>query len=295
MLTAQRSSHSKVILITGCSSGFGMLIAARLASAGHIVYATMRDLRKKTLLVQETALRKTQVRILRLDVTDDKSIQEAMKTIAAEQGRLDVLINNAGYGIGGFFEDLTQEEIRAQMDTNFFGVQNVTRRVIPLMRPRRQGLILNISSVSGRTASPAFGAYVGSKWALEGWSESLHYEMRLFGIDVCLMEPGSYSTKIFTENRRVASRYHDPESPYHKYSQSLLERIMSYVGRLKRDPEDIAKLAEHIIDSRRRRLRYVPDLGSRVQIFLHTYLPFPVYRWLVWRALNLRPEWIEDQ
>ena len=115
---------------------------------------------------------------------------------------LDCVVNNAGYGIGGAFEDLTQEEIREQMETNFFGVQNVIREALHLMRNRGEGRIINISSVSGFSASPCFGAYNASKWALEGFSESLRYELKPFGIKVLLIEPGIYKTKILTENRR---------------------------------------------------------------------------------------------
>ena len=123
-----------VVLITGCSSGFGMLAAVRLASGGHAVYATMRNLAKKDDLLAESARRGGEIRILELDVTKDDSIITAVEQIELEEGCIDVLINNAGYAIGGFFEDLTEQEIRDQMETNFFGVQKVTRAVLPVMR-----------------------------------------------------------------------------------------------------------------------------------------------------------------
>ena len=162
------NSASKIILVTGCSSGFGLLIAARLASQGHIVYATMRNLQKQSGLLSEVNRRGGEVIIRQLDVTDKQSIQKTMDDIANEHGYLDVLVNNAGYAIGGAFEDLSEQDIRDQMEVNFFGVQNVTRAAIPLMRPRRQGKIINISSIAGLDATPGLGAYNASKWAQIG-------------------------------------------------------------------------------------------------------------------------------
>ena len=144
---------SKVILITGCSSGFGLLTTARLSSLGHQVYATMRNLDKQKALRDEVNRRKGKISIQRLDVTDDTSINQVIDTIDSECGRIDVLVNNAGYGVGGFFEDLSKEDIHAQMETNFFGAQTVTRRVIPIMRRQGSGTIINISSIAGICAS----------------------------------------------------------------------------------------------------------------------------------------------
>ena len=198
-------AEPKVILITGSSSGFGMLTAVRLAQAGHRVIATMRDLNSSGALLDEGKKSGHEIETFQLDVTNKRSIRDTVRNVAAKHGYIDVLVNNAGYGIGGFFEDLTDEEIRAQMETNFFGVQNVTREVIPVMRQRRSGKIINISSIAGLSAAPSFGAYNASKWALEGFSESLRYEMKIWGIDVCLIEPGTYKTKIFYENARYAT------------------------------------------------------------------------------------------
>jgi NAD(P)-dependent dehydrogenase (short-subunit alcohol dehydrogenase family) len=182
--------NQRVILITGCSSGFGLLTAARLAAKGHFVWASMRDLSRKKLLEDELAKRQTQAFIRELDVTKPSTIKKVIEEIQKTHFHIDVLVNNAGYGLAGFFEDLSEEEIRAQMEVNFFGVQSVCREVIPLMRRRSQGKIINISSIAGRVASPCLGAYNTSKWALEAFSESLYYELGLFGISVSLVEPG---------------------------------------------------------------------------------------------------------
>ena len=275
----------KIILITGCSSGFGLLTAARLASRGHQVIATMRNLDKQGPLQDEVRRRQASVDVRQLDVTDPKSIAACMKDVGEEYGRIDVLINNAGFGMAGFFEDLTQEEIRAQFETNFFGVQNVTRAVIPFMRPQGWGKIINLSSVSGFSASPAFGAYCASKWALEAFSEALRYELRLFGIDVHLIEPGTYRTKIFDENARRAKNFANPESPYFVYSSHLDKLVKDHVADCHKDPEDIAALAEKIINSCRAPFRNIPDIETQFMAALRKVLPFRAYSWLVNRAV----------
>jgi NAD(P)-dependent dehydrogenase (short-subunit alcohol dehydrogenase family) len=275
----------KVILITGTSSGFGLLTAAHLASKGHHVYATMRDLRKKELLLSEVKKSSGQVTVLPLDVTHKASIANVTREIASDHGYLDVLVNNAGYGVGGFFEDLSDEEIRGQMDVNFFGVQNVTRQVIPLMRSRRKGTIINISSIAGLNGNPAFGAYNASKFALEGFSESLFHEMRLFGINVCLIEPGTYKTKIFFDNACYAKNFDNPDSPYYSMSQHLKKTVLSYVKKTDKDPRRIAFLVEKLINQAHPPFRNLPDMESKLLILMKRILPFRAYASIVEKFL----------
>ena len=277
--------NSKVILITGCSSGFGLLTAARLASKGHQVIATIRNLSRQGALLDEVKRRRGEVNILKMDITDPISIQNVITEIGAKYGYLDVLVNNAGYGIGGFFEDLTEEEIRQQFETNFFGVQNVTRQVIPLMRQKRKGKIINISSVAGFSASPCFGAYNASKWALEGFTESLRHELKFFGIDVFLIEPGTYRTKIFYENARYALNFNNPQSPYYPISQHLQKKIQELVDDCHKDPEEIAIMVEKLIFAKDPPFRNIPDIESQVQFFFKKFLPFRMYSWLIQKSL----------
>ena len=286
-----QNPNPKVILITGCSSGFGLLIAARLASHGHQVFATMRNLEKQNALINEVNKRQGKVQILPLDVTDTGSIKRVVSEIGAQFGYIDVVINNAGYGIGGAFEDLTEEEIRQQFETNFFGVQNVTREAIPLMRQRKRGKIINISSVSGFSASPGFGAYAASKWALEAFSESLRYELKLFGIDVLLVEPGTYPTPIFDQNARRAKNFDNPQSPYYNFSQHMKTRVEKYVNTCHKDPEDIAALVEKLINAKNPPFRSIPDTQGQILYLLRRSLPFRVYSWLMTRAIlaGLKP------
>ena len=281
------ASHAtqKVILITGTSSGFGLLAAARLASRGHFVYATMRDLKKQQALLDEAARRGGQVLARELDVTKPATITRVLDEIKERQGHIDVVVNNAGFGMGGFFEDLGDDEVRQQMEVNFFGVQNVCRQVIPMMRGRRQGQIINISSIAGQTGTPSLGAYNASKWALEGFSESLYHEMAPFGVKVVLVEPGSYPTKIFSENARYGRGYHDPQSPYYAYSQSLRAFVDRYLVHSNRNPEDVAALIERVINTANPKLRYVSDFSSWLRIAGGRVIPPSFYNYIFRRLI----------
>jgi short-subunit dehydrogenase len=278
--------NQKVILITGCSSGFGLLASVRLAARGHFVWATMRDLSKKQALEDALSSHNTQAFIRELDVTQPSTIKNVIEEIKKTHFHIDVLINNAGYGIAGFFEDLSEEEIRGQMETNFFGVQNVCREVVPLMRERLQGKIINISSIAGQIGSPCLGAYNASKWALEGFSESLNLELGLFGISVCLVEPGSYPTKIFSDNARYAKKLGDPQSPYYRHSQKLKELAQKYTRSIKRDPDEVAKLIENIVNNPHPRLRYISDFSSLSRIIIQKMMPSRLFGYFIRRFLN---------
>jgi NAD(P)-dependent dehydrogenase (short-subunit alcohol dehydrogenase family) len=268
-----------VVLITGCSSGFGMLIAARLARSGHTVYATMRNLDRDHGLREATREVAANVIIEQLDVTDQASIKRVVNKIANDTGRLDIVINNAGYGLGGFFEDLDHDEIRAVFETNFFGVQEVTRRSLPMLRQSArnggQPRIINISSIQGHWAVPGLGAYTASKFALEGFSEALYHELAPLGVKVVVVEPGSYRTEIFTTNRRIGRRAMDESSPYRPYAQPMLRRIehmlqSNHIG----DPEEVARLVERIINSPHPRFRYMIGKSTRPRRILFNILPF---------------------
>ena len=187
--------------------------------------------------------------------------------------------------MGGFFEDLTDEEIREQMEVNFFGVQNVTRQVIPLMRSRRKGSIINISSIAGLNANPAFGAYNASKFALEGFTESLFHEMKLFGINVCLIEPGTYKTKIFFDNARYAKNFDNPDSPYYAMSQHLKKTVLDYVKKTDKDPKRIALLVEKLMNQTHPSFRNVPDIESKLLIMIKQILPFRMYAAIMEKTL----------
>jgi len=260
-----------------------MLTAARLAAGGHTIYATMRNLQKQGALKLELEKRETKCQILRLDVTEDKSINNVIDTIEKQDSRLDVLINNAGYGIGGFFEDLSEDEIRSQFETNFFGVQKVTRAALPLMRATasKSGKdfstkIINISSTQGLSTLPGLGAYGASKFALEGFSESLYFEIQPFGIEVIILEPGTYLTKAIDENSHEANAGLDTDSPYAKYTKRLkdLHRNILITKKGVGDPEDVAIMIEDIINRKRNKLRYLAGTQAKIRVLMRTILPF---------------------
>ena len=185
----------QVILITGASSGFGKITAQMLSEQGHIVYGTSRKLSEDM----------NEVKMLVVDVTNSLSIRQAVDRILSEQGRIDVLINNAGMGIGGALELATEEEVNIQINTNFFGVVNMCREVLPVMRKNRKGKIINISSIGGVMGIPYQGFYSASKFAVEGYSEVLALEVHPFNIKVCVVEPGDFNTG-FTDNRNISEQ-----------------------------------------------------------------------------------------
>lgn len=187
--------QSQVILITGASSGFGKITAQMLAEQGHIVYGTSRK--------PSEAI--NQVKMLVVDVTNTLSINQAIGQIISEQKRIDVLINNAGIGISGALELATEDEISKQMNTNFFGVVNMCKTVLPYMRKARKGKIINISSIGGVMGIPYQGFYSASKFAVEGYSEALALELHPFNIKVCVVEPGDFNTG-FTDNRNISEQ-----------------------------------------------------------------------------------------
>lgn len=187
--------QSQIILITGASSGFGKFTAQMLSEQGHIVYGTSR----------KPSENMNNVKMLVVDVTSPLSIRQAVVQIISEQGRIDVLINNAGIGIGGALELATEDEVSKQMNTNFFGVVNMCREVLPAMRKARKGKIINISSIGGVMGIPYQGFYSASKFAVEGYSEALALEVHPFHIKVCLVEPGDFNTG-FTDNRNISEQ-----------------------------------------------------------------------------------------
>lgn len=205
----------KVALVTGSSSGIGLLTTVELARAGFRVVASMRDLGRRQRLDEAAAAAGVakDIDVRRLDVTEFDRIPEFVSQLDRDYGRLDVLVNNAGFAVAGFAEDLLLEELRQQFETNFFGAVSVAKAVLPIMRRQRSGHIIMVSSIGGRISAPVIGAYDSSKFALEGWSESLRIETRSLGIRVVLVEPGSYQTDIWERNVRLGSVAVDRSSP----------------------------------------------------------------------------------
>ncbi|MEW5841024.1 SDR family oxidoreductase [Nitrososphaera sp.] len=212
--------EEKVALVTGSSSGIGFETALALARSGFETYATMRDVRKGERIKREAE--GTRLHVLQLDVTSDQSVRQAVDTIMKENGRIDVLVNNAGYGLFGPVEELSMEELKAQFETNFFGLVRVTQAVLPAMRKQEGGggKIINISSIGGRVGFPGSPAYCSTKFAVEGLSETMAFELEPFGIRVVLVEPGMIKTN-FAGAGVVAKNTQDPGSPYAPFIQKM--------------------------------------------------------------------------
>ena len=180
----------------------------------------MRNLNKSENIKSLAEKENLQLKLVMLDVTDDRSVRNAMRSITAGASRIDVLVNNAGYGVYGAFEDLSMEEIKAQFETDLFGVIRVTQAVLPIMRKQKSGMIVNVSSAAGRFGFPGSSAYVSTKFAVEGLSESLAYELEPFGIRVVLVEPGAIRTN-FVKSMVIAKKSQDPNSPYSQLVQNV--------------------------------------------------------------------------
>ena len=208
------TSIQKVAIVTGSSSGIGREISIILARNGFITYATMRNLQKDSDLKSIAKNESLPLHFVQLDVTDDNLVNNAIQTIYNESGRIDILVNNAGYALSGTFEtSFPMDEIKSQYETNVFGLIRTTQSVLPIMRNQKSGLIVNISSGLGRFGRPTLSGYVSSKFAVEGLSESMSYELEPFGIKTVIVEPGVVNTK-FHNSMVVAKKSQDPNSPY---------------------------------------------------------------------------------
>ena len=238
------------VLVTGCSSGFGKLTALLFARHGHTVFATMRDTAKAGPMEAMAAEEGLDVRVLALDVTDTASVDAAV----AEAGALDVVVNNAGIELRGPIEELADDEVLAQFDTNVFGVIRVVRAVLPGMRERGSGVIVNVSSIAGLVARPFAGAYSASKHALEAISESLHHELRPFGVRIAVVEPGQFETDLLA-NATIAAGF-GPDSPYRESSDSFDVAVRGLVADGKPAPAEV--VAETIVA-----VAFDPDAGLR--------------------------------
>lgn len=274
-----------VALITGASSGFGLLTAIALAKQGYQVAATMRDPGKAGELLELAQKEQVAdaVMPIRLDVTNSESIHQAVEEVMARFGQIDLLVNNAGFAVGGYIEELSLEDWRQQMETNFFGVVAMTKSVLPQMRERRSGCIINVGSVSGRVGFPGYGPYAASKFAVEGYSESLRHEMSPYGVRVVLVEPGAFRTKIW--HKGLARIVSHENSPYRERLEAVL-RYSRLAGQKAPDPRQVADLIARIAVKRSPRLRYPVGQGARAMLWGKERMPWKWLEWIVARVLK---------
>ncbi|PGK33872.1 short-chain dehydrogenase [Bacillus anthracis] len=278
--------NKKVAIITGASSGFGLLTTLELAKKDYLIIATMRNLEKQANLIsQATQLNLQQnITVQQLDVTDQNSIHNFQLYIK-EINRVDLLINNAGYANGGFVEEIPVEKYRKQFETNLFGAISITQLVLPYMREQKNGKIINISSISGQIGFPGLSPYVSSKYALEGWSESLRLEVQPFGIDVTLIEPGSYNTNIWEVGKKLAENSSETTSPYKEYMDKIQKHINSGSDTFD-NPIDVAKKIVEIAEAKRTTLRYPIGKGVKFMILAKKILPWRLWEYLVLRSFK---------
>ena len=277
-----------VVVISGCSSGFGLRAAVDLAVRGFRVVATMRDLGKRARLDAAAAAAPggpAAIEVEALDVTDAASIARCVEGVLARHGRIDGLVNNAGYGIGGFVHDLALGEIRAQFETNFFGLVALTKAVLPSMIARRGGRIVNVASIAGRVALPGMAAYCASKFAVVGFSESLRHELAPLGIWVSVVEPGSFRTDIFDTNRRVAAGAADPGSPFAETTRRMTGFVDRMVGRMPTDVTPVVRAIHRGLTARRPPLHMLVGLDAKAQRAARALLPERAFDAIVaWRV-----------
>ncbi|MFL6461691.1 MAG: SDR family oxidoreductase, partial [Nitrososphaeraceae archaeon] len=259
------SDHQKVAIVTGSSTGIGYETSLALARNGFLTYATMRNLNKAENIKSVATKESLPLRVKQLDVTEDLSVKNAVEAILSETGgRIDILVNNAGYGLNGAFEDLAMDEIKAQYETNFFGLIRVTQAVLPTMRRRKSGTIVNISSGAGRFGFPSGSAYASTKFAVEGLSESISYELEPFGIKVVIVEPGVIRTN-FGNGLIVAKKSQDPRSPY----SMMMKKIANAFEELMKNsssPDLVANVVLNAVKDENPNLRYLD--GNDVEQWL---------------------------
>ena len=265
----------ETVLVTGATDGLGRATAIFFASEGYRVFAAGRDAQKRAALEQLAEEQHMHLETLELDVTSDESADRAIAEIQRRAGPVDVLVNNAGIGIAGVMEEITLADLRKQFETNFFGVVRMTQRVLPAMRQRRHGCIVNMSSIAGLVSNPLMGPYSGSKHALEAISDALRLELASFGIRVILIEPGFIPTNINRAGAELSSRYigNAAASPYAHVYLGFLKSWQKGVASAKSTPEDCAQVILRAVQSPRPHARYTVTREAHIVKFLRWILP----------------------
>ena len=253
----------KVAIVTGSSSGIGFETSLALAREGYFTYATMRDTTKSNKIKEITQKENLKINILELDVDDEKSVKSAIAQILDQKQRIDVLVNNAGWGLWGCVEDVSVDEFKEQFETNFFSIIRLIQEVAPTMRKQSSGTIVNVSSVVGRIGFPASPAYISSKFALEGLSESMRFEFAPFGVDVIIIEPGVIKTN-FMKNMKMAKKS-ELDTVYKDITTKVVSgvKMMAEMGT---PPKEVANTIVKAIKDKKPLPRYV--VGNDALMFL---------------------------
>jgi len=281
--------REKIALVTGASSGFGLLTSIELAKAGFRVVASMRDLGRRAQLDQSVTAAgvSAKIDIRALDVTKFDAIPGFVDAVVHDYGRLDVLVNNAGFAVAGFAEDIKLDELRLQFETNFFGAVAMTKAALPTMRRQRSGHLIQVSSIAGLHGAVTTSSYAASKHALEGWSESLRMEVNALGIKVVLVEPGAFQTDIWTRGARMGEQATKSSSPNFQRSLRMRERIQKIP---KADPIAVARTIVAVAQSPSPRLRYLVGRDAKVQLALKRVLPWKWHEKVIANFLKIDEE-----
>ena len=252
-----------VALVTGCSSGIGLETAIALGREGHFTYATMRDVKKSGSLDKIVNDEGLPIKVLELDVDSEKSVDDAIAKIMEEKGRVHTLINNAGWGMWGAVEDVSIEEFKQQFETNFFSIIRLIQKVAPIMRKQKSGNIVNVSSVAGKIGFPVSPAYISSKFALEGLSECIRFELGPFGINVIIIEPGVIKTNFF-DSMKMAKKSNS-DSVYNEITSKVVSgvKMMAEMGT---EPKEVADTIIKSINEEKPLPRYI--VGNDAMMFL---------------------------
>jgi NAD(P)-dependent dehydrogenase (short-subunit alcohol dehydrogenase family) len=278
----------KVAIVSGSSSGMGFETSLILARNGFYTYATMRKLEGEGLkqLTDITKSENLPLQVILLDVNDDKSVKNAINTIAKEKDRIDVVVNNAGYDLMGALEETSMEELKGQFETNFFGAVRVLQAVIPIMRKQKGGTIANITSLGGRVSFPLNSVYHATKFAFEGLSESIQYELEPFGIKIIVIEPGGVGSN-FMKNLKMASKASDPSnSPY----GSIQNRISEYFKQWLQSaihPSEVAKTILHAVTSDNPEFRYVVGKDAMMTLESRKSMSDREFQGMIKKQINL--------
>jgi NAD(P)-dependent dehydrogenase (short-subunit alcohol dehydrogenase family) len=279
----------RIVLVTGASSGFGLLTSVELAKAGFRVVASMRDLGRRAQLDQSVAAAgvSAKIDVRALDVTKFDAIPGFVDAVVHDYGRLDVLVNNAGFAVAGFAEDIKLDELRLQFETNFFGAVAMTKAVLPSMRRQRSGHIIQVSSIGGLQGAITVSSYSASKHALEGWSESLRLEVSSLGIKVVLVEPGAFETGIWTRGAVMGEHSKKPTSPNFQRSLRMRDQIQKIP---KADPMAVARTIVAIAENPSPRLRYLVGRDANIQLAMKRILPWKWYEKAIANFLKIDEE-----
>ncbi len=279
---------SKTALITGASSGFGLLTSIMLAKRGWRVLATMRDLNRREKL--EAAARDAgildRIEFHPLDITNADQVAKIGALVEGRGEPLHALVNNAGFAVPGFADDVTDAELRDQFDTNFFGTAAVTRALLPQMRRQGFGHVLMVTSISGRLGYPGASSYAASKFALEGWTETLRFEMLPLGIQVVLVEPGSFETDIWTRNAKLTASLRDPASAnagrVTRWRAKLAEGAKN-----RANPQVVADTIADILENPKPKLRYVVGKDAKMALMVRRILPAGMFERMIMKMTGM--------